>query len=258
MPPTVILTGASRGLGEATARILARAGARLVLNARSGGALRAVVESIRESGGEAVAVPGDISRPQVAQRLVERALERFGGLEAVVNNAATLEAMGPVARADPEAWRRSWAVNVLGPVMLTQAALVHLRSSCGRVINVSSGAAVHAIAGWAAYCADKAALNQFTAVLAEEEPQITAVAFRPGVVDTAMQAFIRQRGRELMPERVYAEFVRRFEAGELLPPEVPGRALAALALHAPAEWSGSFRAWDEPQVYALVEAHLRE
>jgi len=108
------------------------------------------------------------------------------------------------------------------------------------------------IQGWGAYCTAKAAVNHFTRVLAEEEPDVTAIAFRPGVVDTAMQAQIRREGASGMPKEAYARFVDYHEQGDLLPPEVPGCALAVLAFYAPHEWSGSFLPWNDEQVQSLV------
>lgn len=248
----VIVTGASRGLGAATARILAGMGARLVINARSEGPLLTLVDEIRAADGQAVAVRGDVSDPAVCRAIVQAALDRFGRLDALVNNAGIIEPIAPLAEATGDAWARNLAVNVIGPVLMTAAALPHLRARSGRVISVSSGAAISPKSGWGAYCAAKAALNQFNAVLALEEPQITAITFRPGVVDTEMQAAIRREGAGKMAEDEHARFVGYFEQGELPPPEVPGRALAALALHAPREWSGEFIRWDEDRVAALV------
>jgi NAD(P)-dependent dehydrogenase (short-subunit alcohol dehydrogenase family) len=98
----------------------------------------------------------------------------------------------------------------------------------------------------------KAALNQFTRVLAEEEPAITAIAFRPGVVDTTMQRQIRREGVRGMPAEVHSRFLRYYEEGELLPPAVPACSLATLALYAPDEWSGSFLSWNDEHVLSLV------
>jgi hypothetical protein len=88
--------------------------------------------------------------------------------------------------------------------------------------------------------------------LAAEEPDIIALGFRPGVVDTAMQKAIRLEGAEGMPEDVHARFLKYFEDGELLPPQVPGCALAVLALFAPIEWRGTILNWNEERVLALV------
>ena len=165
------------------------------------------------------------------------------------------DSAGSIADTDPAAWERNLAINLMAPIRLVQVALPHLRRTRGRVINVSSGAAVNPVVAWGAYCVAKAAINHFTRQLAAEEDQITAVALRPGVVDTAMQAKIRQEGADEMPPGDYQRFVRYHQEGELLPPELPGRALAVLALHAPLEWSGEFIPWDADRVQTLVQRH---
>ena len=250
--PTVLISGASRGLGAATARTSAQLGANVVLMAWSEDALVAVAREIETSGGQVLVVVGDVSHVADCHRAVAEGIQRFGHLDALVNNAGTLAPIAPFADSDSEAWRKSWAVNVLGPVVLSQAALPYLRLAQGRIVNVSSGAAVHVIPGWAAYCVSKAALNHLTRALAEEEPSITAIAFRPGIVDTAMQATIREQGAEGMPGDAYERFVRYYEEGELLPPEVPACALSVLALFAPHEWSGLFLPWDHDDLQSLV------
>jgi NAD(P)-dependent dehydrogenase (short-subunit alcohol dehydrogenase family) len=211
-----------------------------------------VAQEIRLGGGAALVVPGDISRAEDCQELVSSAVGAYGRIDALVNNAAVLEPIAPISEAEPAEWKRNLTVNVLGPMILTQAALPYLRRNNGRVINVSSGAAQRPIPGAAVYSLAKAALNQFTRALAVEEKEITAIAVRPGVVDTDMQVAIRQDGRRGMPEETHARFTCYHESGQLLPPEAPGRALAALALFAPREWSGQFLSWDEKRVWELV------
>jgi NAD(P)-dependent dehydrogenase (short-subunit alcohol dehydrogenase family) len=98
------------------------------------------------------------------------------------------------------------------------------------VVNVSSGAAVSPVPGWSAYSTAKAAINMLTRALAEETPEIVSLALRPGVVDTAMQAAIREKGRQACRPSVTSALCKYHERGELLPPERPGRALAVLAL----------------------------
>ncbi len=249
---TIIITGASRGLGAAIARAAAELGAAVVLNARSAEALEAAAGQIAAAGGTALAVPGDVSRDDDCERLVDAAVSRFGRLDALVNNAGILEPIAPIAEADPQAWQRSWAVNVLGPVLMTRAALPHLRESGGRIVHISSGAANRPVVGWGAYCTTKAALNHLNRVLALEEPTLTTIAVRPGAVDTPMQGVLREKGAAGMTPEEHARFIRRYEEGDLLPPELPGRAIAVLALHAPHEWSGEFLSWDDDAVQALV------
>ncbi len=249
---TIIITGASRGLGAAAAKIAAEQGANVVLNARSADKLAQIVEQITQAGGQALGVAGDISQLDVCQRIVAETIERFGRIDVLINNAGVIDPIMPLAKSDPVAWQQNFAINILGPLMLTQAALPYLRASKGRVINISSGAATSAIPGWSAYCATKGALNQFNRSLAVEEPTITAISLRPGIIDTDMQAQIRRDGATGMPNQVHQRFVGFHTAGNLQPAEVPGRALVALAFHAPHEWSGEFMSWDEERVQALA------
>jgi NAD(P)-dependent dehydrogenase (short-subunit alcohol dehydrogenase family) len=252
---TILVTGASRGLGEAAARQVAKLGANVVLMARTENALLSVQDEIRRFGGDALAVPGDVTSLDDCRRAVDQALTRFGSLDGLINNAGALKPISPIVDADPQEWEINMKVNVLGPVFMTQLALRHLREVGGRVIHVSSGAAVKVTQGWAAYSVSKAALNHFNRLLAAEEPDITSLAFRPGTIDTAMQKTIRQEGADGMPEEQYQRFVRYHEEGELLPPEVPGMALAILALYAPHEWSGEFISIHEERVEELVKQH---
>ena len=248
----IIISGASRGLGAATARIAAHMGANVVLMARSADGLQAVARDVQALGAQALPFVGDVTQVADCQQAVDRAVDQFGQIDALINNAGVIEPIAPLASGDPEAWGQNLAVNLLGPVMLTQAALPHLRQRHGHVINISSGAAIKVIPGWAAYCSAKAALNHFTRMLAVEEPDITAIAFRPGIVDTTMQATIRTEGAEGMPEDDHARFVRFYEEGELLPPEVPACSVVVLAFHAPHEWSGAFVGTSEERVQSLV------
>lgn len=254
--PTLIITGASRGLGAATAKIAAQLGANVVINARSEDDLVTMSEEIRESGGTALSVAGDVSHIEDCWRLVNKALREYGQVDAIINNAGIIDPMSTIAEADPHIWKENIAINLLGPVYLTQAALPHLRKQNGRVINVSSGAAVKVVEGWSAYCSAKAAINHFNRVLASEEDAITAIAFRPGAVDTEMQENIREEGGEGMPQSDHQRYMRLHREGKLLPPEAPGKSMAVLALYAPHDWSGDFIPWDEPRVLDLVSQYL--
>jgi NAD(P)-dependent dehydrogenase (short-subunit alcohol dehydrogenase family) len=248
---TVIITGASRGLGATTARLTAQLGANVVLVARSADELTAVAQGIQSAGGRAQAVAGDVSQPADCQRVAAATVEAFGQVDALVNCASVLTPLSPIADGEPEAWEESWAVNVLGPVLMVQAALPYLRQRQGTVINISSGAVVSVIPGWAAYCTAKAALNHFTRALAAEEPSITTIAFRPGVVDAAIRASMRREGTDKVPGEIDARLLGYDDEDEL-PPEVPGCALAVLALYAPHEWSGSFLPWNHEEIQSLV------
>lgn len=255
-PKTIIVTGASRGLGAAAARIAARMGAQVALTARSESGLAAQVAQIEAAGGRALAIPGDIGEETTCTRIVEQTLAHFGQIDALINNAAILEPVKRLSQTTSAEWEHNLRINLLSVVMLTASALPALRERAGRVINVSSGAAVKTITGWSAYCVSKAALNHYTRMLAAEEPAITALAVRPGQIDTDMQTAVREKGGEgrMAPEQ-YAAFVESHATGQLLAPKQPGSALAALALHAPNDWSGDFVGWNDERVAALVAAH---
>jgi NAD(P)-dependent dehydrogenase (short-subunit alcohol dehydrogenase family) len=244
-PPVILVTGASRGIGAATVRRLLARGCRVVGAARSRGAFAAPAD---RAGGAFLPLAGDVSRLADARRLVAETIKGFGRLDALVNNAGILGPVARLAEAAPEAWQHNLAVNLLGPFYLSQAAIPHLRASRGRIVNVSSGAAVKAVEGWSAYCVAKAALTHLTRLLAAEEPAIVSVALRPGVVDTAMQAQIREEGGGAMTPERSAYFRRLKTDGELLDPAVPARTIAWLALSAPAELSGRFLEYDDPRL----------
>ncbi len=252
--PTVIVTGASQGLGAAIASIAAARGARVVLTARSEAALQVQCERIRQGGGTAMAVAADITKSEDCREIVDRTVQTFATIDALVNNAATIEPLSAVADVAIEDWKHQMAVNVFGPATLCQLAIPHLRQSRGRVVNVTSHGAESIIPGASAYSASKAALNQLSRTIAAEEPTIAVLLIIPGEVDTPMQAAIRNKGKGKAPDDVLQYFVDLYEQGRLLPPETPALAAVALALAAPLEWSGEILEWNDARVQELVES----
>ena len=155
--------------------------------------------------------------------------------------------MALVADANVADWRRHFEVNLFSCVSLTQATLPLLRESRGKVIAVSSGAARSPLAGWSAYSCGKAALNMFVECLAREEKEITSIAVRPGMVDTAMQLKVREEGKDVMgPD--HNKFADTHSAGKLLLPQVPAEVIVNLAERAPQDWSGLYLSWDDERV----------
>lgn len=247
----LIITGASRGLGAAAARAAAELGANVTLAARSPDGLNAVLKEIEAGGRRGLAVRADVSRADDCREVIRQTVEAFGRIDGLINNSGMIEPIAPLAEADIDEWALNLSVNLLAPVRLIQLALPHLRQSRGRIVNVTSGAAVAVIGGWTAYSAAKAALNHLTRILAQEEPQVTTLALRPGIVDTAMQSAIRAKGKGRMAEANYRRLAGAYETGTLLPPDLPGRAMALLALYAPPEWSGEVLNWDDDRVKQL-------
>lgn len=244
----VMVTGASRGMGAEVVKWLATTGCRIVLTARSAGPLEAMARAVKARAAAALPLAFDVSDAAQCRLAIAKAIKQFGRLDALVNNAEILEPITTVAEADLDQWRYSIGANLLGPFYLTQAALGPLRRAMGRVVNISSGAAYRPIAGWSAYCVAKAGLTHFTRVLAVEEPQLTCVALRPGVVDTGMQTMIRTHGSDIMDAKKIAYFRRLKSENRLEPPAVPARAIAWLALHAHKSWSGEFLEYDDPRI----------
>jgi NAD(P)-dependent dehydrogenase (short-subunit alcohol dehydrogenase family) len=179
---TAIVTGASRGLGLALARELAARGWRLAIDARGAEALEA---ALAELGGSAVAVPGDVGDERHRRALVAAA---GGRVDLLVNNASALGPSPLPALADTplDALEEVYRVNVLGPLRLAQLALP-LMPAGGRILNVSSDAAVEPYEGWGGYGSSKAALDQLTRVLAAERPDLRVYAVDPGDMRTRMQ-----------------------------------------------------------------------
>ena len=245
--PVIIVTGASRGVGRATVEALDWLGAATVAVARSADALAALADRFDDC----LAIPADLSSGSDRTRIVERTLERFGLIHGIVHNAAVLDPIGPIGGVTEDEWVEALTVNVVAPSLLTNALLGPLRSTRGRVVNVSSGAALSPIEGAGVYSVTKAALKMWTESMAAEEPRITTVALRPGVVDTAMQETIRATGEGRMPDDWYQRFIGFHAEGKLLSPDLPARAAALLALRAPNELSGEHLSWNDERVQAL-------
>jgi len=186
--PTAIVTGASRGLGLSLARELAGRGWSLVVDARGAEALEAARLELARCT-TVVAVAGDVAEEAHVRRLVEEAGRLGGGrLEVLVNNASLLgpSPQPPLARYPLDVLAEVYRVNVLGPLRLTQLALPLLAAAGGRILNVTSDAAVEPYEGWGGYGSSKAALDQLSAVLAVEHPELRVYAVDPGDMRTQM------------------------------------------------------------------------
>ena len=179
--PTAIITGASRGLGLALARALAAEGYRLVVDARHVGDLEAAA---RDLGADVAAIAGDVADPAHRAALVEAAGPR---IDVLVNNASVLGPSPQPALADYplDVLERVYRVNVLAPLALAQLALPRIPAG-GTILNITSDAAVEPYPGWGGYGSSKAALEQLSAVLAAERPELRVHAVDPGDMRTRM------------------------------------------------------------------------
>jgi short-subunit dehydrogenase len=182
-----VVTGASSGIGEATARELASRGAAVVLASRDAGKLEALRREISASGGRALAVKTDISDAGPVEAMVREAVEAFGSIDVLVNNAG-LGLSGRVAELRAEDLRYIFEVNTIGPLNCIQAALPHMPRG-GRIINVSSVVGRRSIPKVGGYCATKFALNALSDALRVEvaDRGITVTSVYPGTTRTAFR-----------------------------------------------------------------------
>ena len=226
-----LVTGAGRGIGAATARLLAGEGAAVALAARSEEEIISVAREITSRGGTAVPVRVDVADEDSVTSCFERVRADLGDVTILVNNAGTPGVPLPVAVTKPESWRLAFDVNVTGAFLCAREALPGMASAnWGRIVNVSSAAARHPVAGMAAYGASKAALDQLTRVLAlEGEPYgISVTGVYPGVIDTRMQEESRSFGQDLIGKQLHRMFQGYKDYDMLRPPEEPAELIGYL------------------------------
>ena len=213
---TVLITGASRGIGAAAARVFADAGANVALVARSEDA---IADLTAEIGPNAMAIPCDVSRFWEVQTAVSACVDTFGSIDVLINNAALLEPISHLAEADPEAWGHLIDVNVKGVFNGMRAAMpIMIENGGGTILTIGSGAAKKAYEGWGAYCASKAAALMLTRTIHNEASDngIRAISLSPGTVATQMQRDIKASG--MNP-------VSQLDWGEHIPAEWPAKTL---------------------------------
>lgn len=192
-----VVTGASRGIGEATSRAFAEAGAAVVLAARSAERIEGIAAEIREAGGRAEAVACDVSRFADVEAAIARAEAAFGRFDILVNNAGLIDPIGRIDDLSPEDFGLVIDVNVKGVFHGLRAALPRMRRQrSGVVVNMSSGAATSALEGWSHYCASKAAALSLTRCADREltNSPVRVVGLSPGTVATDMQVSIKASG----------------------------------------------------------------
>ena len=190
-----IVTGGSRGIGRAVALALAAAGASVVVSSRKQEGVEAVAAEIEASGGRALAMAAHVGDEEAVGRLVERTVEVFGGVDILVNNAATNPHFGPMLTATTAQWNKIIEVNLRGPFLLCRQVVPLMRArGGGKIVNVSSVAGVKPMPAMGIYSISKAGLIMLTQALAQElgpdNIQVNAVA--PGVVKTRFSSALWQ------------------------------------------------------------------
>lgn len=191
---TVLITGASRGIGAETARVFARAGANVALLARG---QREIADLAGEIGQQAIAIPCNVANSREVAAAVDAAVEVFGRLDVLINNAGVIEPIAHLSAADVEAWGNVIDINLKGVFYGMHAAVPVMKAGGGgTVLTISSGAAHGPVEAWSHYCASKAAVNMLTRCLDKEEAEhgIRAIGLSPGTVATQMQREIKTSG----------------------------------------------------------------
>ncbi|WP_306114785.1 MULTISPECIES: SDR family oxidoreductase [unclassified Roseovarius] len=213
---TVLITGASRGIGAATAREFAAAGANVALLARGRDAISALADEI---GAQAIAIPCDVSRHTEVEAAVQATVDQFGSLDVLIGNAGVIEPVAHLSTADPEAWGRVIDINLKGVFYGMRAAMPIMQGAGGgTIITISSGAAHNALEGWSHYCSSKAGAAMLTMCADKEgrEHGIRAMGLSPGTVATEMQREIKASG---------VNPVAQLDWSDHIPPEWPAKAL---------------------------------
>ncbi|HEY0779057.1 MAG TPA: SDR family oxidoreductase [Gemmatirosa sp.] len=182
-----VVTGASKGIGEAMARAFGEAGARVVVSSRKQEAVDEVAHAITAAGGEAIGIAANVGRPGEAAALVERTVAHWGGVDVLVNNAAINPSFGPLLETDEGVFDKIMAVNVKGPLAAARAAYTSMRArGHGSVVNISSIGGVSPEPGLGLYSVSKAALISLTKVMAQEwgAAGVRANVICPGLIQT--------------------------------------------------------------------------
>lgn len=240
---TAIITGASRGIGEATARLFAEAGANVALLARSEDAIARIAAEI---GANAMAIPCDVADWGALSGAVDAVRKRFGGLDVLVNNAGVIDPIARLEDADPAAWSAAFDINLKGVFYGLRAAIPAMKAGGGGVIvNISSGAATGALEGWSHYCSSKAAALSLTRCAAKEleGTAVRVVGLSPGTVATEMQVSIKESG---------VNPVSKLDWSDHIPPEWPAKAIAWLASEDAREFDGDDVSLRDPEIRRCV------
>ena len=213
---TMMVTGASRGIGAAAARVFAEAGANVCLLARS---REEIADIAGEIGKSALAIPCDVSRYWEMEAAVRASIDTFGRLDILINNAGVIDPIANLSEADPDAWGQLIDINVKGVFHGMRAALPSMiTQGAGTILTISSGAAHNALEGWSAYCTSKAGAAMLTRAAHVEAAGhgIRAMGLSPGTVATQMQREIKDSG---------VNPVSQLDWDAHIPPEWPAKTL---------------------------------
>lgn len=227
---TVLITGASRGIGAEAARVFADAGANVALVARTEDA---IADLTAELGSKAMAIPCDVSRFWEVQTAVNACVSTFGSLDVLINNAGAIEPISHLSEADPDAWGHVIDINLKGVFHGMRAAMpVMMENGGGTILTIGSGAAHGPVEAWSHYCSSKAGALMLTKMADKEarEKGIRAISLSPGTVATKMQKEIKASG---------VNPVSKLNWEDHIPPEWVAKTLLWMCGSQADDWLGS-------------------
>ncbi|WP_195909298.1 SDR family oxidoreductase [Microlunatus sp. Gsoil 973] len=230
---TAVVTGGGRGIGRAIAVGLAEQGVdRIGLIARSADQLSAAARAVENAGARTKIIAADLSRLDGLPTIVDDLTAELGGVDVLINNAAVVAPLGPTTTVSLQSYLDALALNVVAVAGLSALLIPGMRERAwGRIVNVSSGVAGHptGMIGGNAYAASKAALEAHSLNLSAElsGSGVTVNIYRPGIVDTAMQGWIRDQDPAVIGEQMHGRFHSYHESGLLISPEASAAKLIA-------------------------------
>ena len=205
---TLIITGASQGIGEATARLFAKLGANVALIARSKEKIEKISTDINSNGGKSIAINCDVSKPDEVENAIKVTLKSYRSINILIGNAGVIDPIQNIADMDVSDFDKVIDVNIKGVWYGIKAVLPHMKNG-GTIITIGSGAASNALEGWSHYCTSKAAVHHLSSCLDLEmrKDLIRALVLSPGTVATEMQKIIKKSGVNPVSEMNWSDHI---------------------------------------------------